>query len=82
MLKFEHTSYHPDYPEDTRTVAISTSEDEFITNFVKEFIIFLRALGFYESGIIEALQEGIEEIKDKVKEEWIMLSDDKESEGD
>jgi hypothetical protein len=82
MLKFEYKANNPEYAEQTHEISITTHQDVYIGDIVDSFVTFLRAIGFYNNTIITAFEETIEEIKDEVKEDYIMLSDDEIEEDD
>jgi len=76
MVKFEHTNTG----DHLNTVIIQSDESETLTQIVVNITKFLKAIGFNEIAIMEALSEEIEGIKDDIRENYIMSQDDEETE--
>lgn len=79
MVKFEHSTTY-EYDNGTSRTVVEDTSDETIHDVVDTFVRFLKGMSFCETTIINGLLSKVDELKDSIKENYVMTQDDKETE--
>ncbi len=77
MLEFKYIK-KSEYTDSNRKIIIKDMNDETIHDIIDIFIRFLKVIGFCGSTIINGFLSAIDDIKDDIKEDYIMTQDEEE----
>jgi len=77
MVKFEYVRKFEDTDLE-RKVIIEDINDETVDDIIDTFVNFLKGISFCEPIIIKGFLSAVDELKDGIKENYIMTQDDEE----